>query len=167
MFPMSVNVLIAIMNSGICNSLHDRPDPEARQDAGANCADVVTEYRAERALHALRMATAPHARVRRAGRVIDGPVAELVPGDENSRSARLKEAEIRERELGDREAARLILEELVVDPSDEQAARYMAQLCERMGRWDRARDLYLNLARTRDAKKRADALLSPQPPPQP
>ncbi|HET7142170.1 MAG TPA: HAD-IC family P-type ATPase [Candidatus Limnocylindria bacterium] len=44
-------------------------------------ADVVTEYRAERALHALRMATAPHARVRRAGRVIDGPVAELVPGD--------------------------------------------------------------------------------------
>jgi len=54
----------------------------------------------------------------------------------------------------------LILEELVVDPSDEQAARYMAQLCERMGRWDRARDLYLSLARTRDAKKRADALLS-------
>ncbi|MFV1235910.1 hypothetical protein, partial [Klebsiella pneumoniae] len=72
----------------------------------------------------------------------------------------LKEAEIRERELGDREAARLILEELVVDPSDEQAARYMAQLCERMGRWDRARDLWLQLARTRDAKKRADALLS-------
>ena len=36
----------------------------------------------------------------------------------------------------------------------------MAQLCERMGRWDRARDLWLQLARTRDAKKRADALLS-------
>ena len=87
-------------------------------------------------------------------------ISELVPGDETSRAARLKEAEIRERELGDREAARLILEELVVDPSDEQAARYMAQLCERMGRWDRARDLWLQLARTRDAKKRADALLS-------
>jgi tetratricopeptide (TPR) repeat protein len=87
-------------------------------------------------------------------------ISELVPGDENSRSARLKEAEIRERELGDREAARLILEELVVDPSDEQAARYMAQLCERMGRWDRARDLWLQLTRTRDAKKRADSLLS-------
>jgi len=87
-------------------------------------------------------------------------ISELIPGGEDSRSARLKEAEIRERELGDREAARLILEELVVDPSDEQANRYMAQLCERMGRWDRARDLWLGLARTRDAKKRADALLS-------
>lgn len=86
-------------------------------------------------------------------------ISELVPGDETSRSARLKEAEIRERELGDREAARLILEELVVDPSDEQAARYMAQLCERMGRWDRAREIWSQLARTRDPKKRADALL--------
>ena len=36
----------------------------------------------------------------------------------------------------------------------------MAHLCERMGRWDRARDLWLQLARTRDAKKRTDALLS-------
>ncbi|MDB4969500.1 MAG: domain protein putative component of TonB system, partial [Myxococcales bacterium] len=87
-------------------------------------------------------------------------ISELVPGDETSRAARLKEAEIRESELGDREAARLILEELVVDPSDEQAARYMAQLCERMGRWDRARDLWLSLARTRDGKKRTDALMS-------
>lgn len=87
-------------------------------------------------------------------------ISELVPGDETSRKARLKEAEIRERELGDREAARLILEELVVDPTDEQAARYMAQLCERMGRWEQARDLWLQLARTRDAKKRVDALLA-------
>jgi tetratricopeptide (TPR) repeat protein len=87
-------------------------------------------------------------------------ISELVPGDETSRAARLKEAEIRERELGDREAARVILEELVVDPADEQSARYMALLCERMGRWDRARDLWLQLARTRDPKKRADALLS-------
>ena len=87
-------------------------------------------------------------------------ISELVPGDETSRKARMKEAEIRERELGDREAARLILEELVVDPTDEQAARYMAQLCERMGRWDRARELWLQLARTREPPARADALLS-------
>lgn len=87
-------------------------------------------------------------------------ISELVPGDETSRKARMKEAEIRERELGDREAARLILEELTVDPNDTEAARVMAQLCERMGRWDRARELWQQLARTRDAKKRADALLS-------
>lgn len=86
-------------------------------------------------------------------------ISDLVPGDETSRSARLKEAEIRERELGDREAARLILEELVVDPSDVEAARYMAQLCERMGRWDQARELWTQLAHTRDPKLRADALL--------
>jgi tetratricopeptide (TPR) repeat protein len=87
-------------------------------------------------------------------------ISELVPGDETSRKARMKEAEIRERELGDREAARLILEELVVDPNDVEAARYMAQLCERMGRWDRARELWTQLARTREPKRRADALLS-------
>jgi Ca2+-transporting ATPase len=44
-------------------------------------ADVITEYRAERALHALRLATAPHARIRRGGAVIELPVADLVPGD--------------------------------------------------------------------------------------
>jgi Ca2+-transporting ATPase len=44
-------------------------------------ADVVTEYRAERALYALRMATAPHARIRRSGAAMDVPVAEIVPGD--------------------------------------------------------------------------------------
>jgi tetratricopeptide (TPR) repeat protein len=87
-------------------------------------------------------------------------ISELVPGDETSRKARMKEAEIRERELGDRESARLILEELVVDPTDEEAARYMAELCERMGRWDRARELWLQLARTRQPAARANALLS-------
>ncbi len=44
-------------------------------------ADVVTEYRGERALEALRDASAPHARVRRGGRVDDVPAASLVPGD--------------------------------------------------------------------------------------
>jgi Ca2+-transporting ATPase len=44
-------------------------------------ADVVTEYRAERALYALRIATAPFARIRRNGVAADVPVAELVPGD--------------------------------------------------------------------------------------
>lgn len=44
-------------------------------------ADVVTEYRAERALEALRDASTPLARVRRAGQARDLPSAELVPGD--------------------------------------------------------------------------------------
>jgi Ca2+-transporting ATPase len=44
-------------------------------------ADVVTEYRGERALEALREASAPHARVRRDGRILDIAAAGLVPGD--------------------------------------------------------------------------------------
>ncbi len=44
-------------------------------------ADVVTEYRGERALDALRDASAPMARVRRDGAASDVPAATLVPGD--------------------------------------------------------------------------------------
>jgi Ca2+-transporting ATPase len=44
-------------------------------------ADVVTEFRAERALQALRAASAPVARVRREARARDLPAAELVLGD--------------------------------------------------------------------------------------
>jgi len=44
-------------------------------------AGVVTEYRGEKALEALREAAAPTARVRRAGKVEDVPTRELVPGD--------------------------------------------------------------------------------------
>ncbi len=44
-------------------------------------ADVVTEVRAERALEALRRASAPTARVRRAGTVAELPALDLVPGD--------------------------------------------------------------------------------------
>src|SRR5512147_599613 len=44
-------------------------------------ADVVTEYRGERALEALRDASAPRARVRRDGVVNDVDAAGLVPGD--------------------------------------------------------------------------------------
>jgi Ca2+-transporting ATPase len=44
-------------------------------------ADVITEYRGERALEALRDATAPTARVRRGGSVGTVPAAILVPGD--------------------------------------------------------------------------------------
>ena len=44
-------------------------------------ADVVTEYRGDRALEALRSASAPTARVRRDGRAIVVPAAALVPGD--------------------------------------------------------------------------------------
>jgi Ca2+-transporting ATPase len=44
-------------------------------------ADVVTEFRAERALEALRAASAPIARVRRDGQARDIPAADLVGGD--------------------------------------------------------------------------------------
>jgi Ca2+-transporting ATPase len=44
-------------------------------------ADVATEYRGEQALQALRAAAAPHAHVRRAGRVVELVADELVPGD--------------------------------------------------------------------------------------
>ena len=44
-------------------------------------ADVVTEYRGERALEALRAASAPEARVRRDGVTALVPAAALVPGD--------------------------------------------------------------------------------------
>ncbi len=44
-------------------------------------ADVVTGYRGERALDALRDASAPTARVRRDGMAHDIPAAQLVPGD--------------------------------------------------------------------------------------
>ncbi len=41
----------------------------------------MTEYRGERALEALRAASAPLARVRRSGEVLDVPAAGLVAGD--------------------------------------------------------------------------------------
>ncbi len=44
-------------------------------------ADVITEYRGERALEALREASAPTTRLRRAGVVADVPASGLVPGD--------------------------------------------------------------------------------------
>jgi tetratricopeptide (TPR) repeat protein len=88
-------------------------------------------------------------------------IADLTAGNEVSRTARMREAEIRERELGDREAARSILEELVVDPDDREAAGKMAELCERMGEWVRARDLYTHLAQTsKKLSERAGHLMS-------
>ena len=44
-------------------------------------ADVITEYRGERALEALRQASAPTARVRREGRVHEVAAETIVPGD--------------------------------------------------------------------------------------
>ena len=44
-------------------------------------AGVITEYRGEKALEALRDAAAPMARVRRGGTVEDVPTSDLVPGD--------------------------------------------------------------------------------------
>jgi Ca2+-transporting ATPase len=44
-------------------------------------ADVVTEYRAERALESLRDAAAPRACVRRSGAIVEIPAREVAPGD--------------------------------------------------------------------------------------
>jgi Ca2+-transporting ATPase len=44
-------------------------------------ADVITEYRGERAIEALRDATAPRASVRRESQISEIPAADLVPGD--------------------------------------------------------------------------------------
>jgi len=87
-------------------------------------------------------------------------IAELTPGSDQSRTARLREAQIREDELGDREAARAILEELIIDDTDRQAARQMAQLCVRMGQRTRARELYLHAAETGSVTERIEDLLA-------
>ena len=87
-------------------------------------------------------------------------IAELTPGSDTSRSARLREAAIREDELGDREAARNILEELIIDDTDRQAARQMAQLCGRMGKHARARELYLGAAESGTVPERIEDLLA-------
>jgi golgin subfamily B member 1 len=87
-------------------------------------------------------------------------ISELSRGDALGRAARLREADLRERELGDRDGARQILAELVLDPSDRDAARRLAMLCERMARWDEAQQLWTQLAQTRDPQERADALVS-------
>jgi len=87
-------------------------------------------------------------------------IAELTPGSDTSRTARLREAAIREDELGDREAARNILEELIIDDTDRQAARQMAQLCMRMGKHARARELFLHAARSGSLGERIEDLLA-------
>lgn len=87
-------------------------------------------------------------------------IAELTPGSDTSRTARLREAAIREDELGDREAARNILEELIIDDTDRQAARQMAQLCMRMGKHPRARELFLHAARSGTIGERIEDLLA-------
>ena len=87
-------------------------------------------------------------------------IAELTPGSDQSRTARLREAQIREDELGDREAARAILEELIIDDTDRQAARQMALLCVRMGKFTRARELFLHAAATGTATERVEDLLA-------
>ena len=87
-------------------------------------------------------------------------IAELTPGSDQSRTARLREAQIREDELGDREAARAILEELIIDDTDRQAARQMALLCVRMGKHTRARELFLHAASTGTVTERIEDLWS-------
>ena len=87
-------------------------------------------------------------------------IAELSHGDELSRAARIREADLREHELGDRDGARQILAELVTDPTDRDAAKRLAALCERMARWDEAKALWSQLANTRDANEQVDALVA-------
>ncbi|MCA1665140.1 MAG: hypothetical protein LC659_12870, partial [Myxococcales bacterium] len=87
-------------------------------------------------------------------------IAELTPGSDTSRTARLREAAIREDELGDREAARNILEELIIDDTDRQAERQMAQLCVRMGKHPRARELFLHAAKTGTIGERIEDLVA-------
>ncbi len=87
-------------------------------------------------------------------------IAELSHGDDLSRAARIREADLREHELGDRDGARQILAELVTDPSDRDAAKRLAALCERMARWDEAKALWAQLANTRDANEQVDALVA-------
>ncbi|MGZ3428948.1 MAG: tetratricopeptide repeat protein, partial [Polyangia bacterium] len=87
-------------------------------------------------------------------------IAELTPGSDTSRTVRLREAAIREDELGDREAARNILEELIIDDTDRQAARQMAQLCLRMGKRARARELFLHAAKTGTIGEKIEDLLA-------
>lgn len=87
-------------------------------------------------------------------------IAELTPGSDTSRTAKLKEARIREDELGDREAARNILEELILDETDREAARQLAQLCVRTGKHARARELFLHAAQSGTIGEKIEDLLS-------
>ena len=87
-------------------------------------------------------------------------ITELSSGNALGRAAQIREADLRERELGDREGARLVLEPLALDTNDRDAQRRLAGLSERMGRWDEACALWKQLATTRVPQERADALVS-------
>jgi P-type Ca2+ transporter type 2C len=91
-------------------------------------ADVVTEYRGERALEALREASAPLARVRRDGRITEVPAEALVPGD----SVVVRVGDVVPADLRVRVADRLLVdrsvltgeslpEEATVEPDDAAA----------------------------------------------
>ena len=96
-------------------------------------AGVVTEYRGERALEALREASAPRARVRRTGEVLDLPAADLVPGD----VVLLRTGDIVPADLRLARADRLLLDtsvltgESVPEPASTSPAPADAPLAER------------------------------------
>ncbi len=96
-------------------------------------ADVVTEYRGERALEALREASAPTARVRRAGEAIETAAAGLVPGD----IVLLRSGDIVPADVRVLRADRLILDrsiltgESVPEPASPEADPAAAPLADR------------------------------------
>ena len=96
-------------------------------------ADVVTEYRGERALEALRAASAPTARVRRAGVAVETAAAGLVPGD----IVLLRSGDIVPADLRVLQADRLVIDrsvltgESVPEPASIEPDRPAAPLADR------------------------------------
>ena len=76
-------VLLLIAAAGVSFALHDNKDGFAILAIVAlNAAlGVRQEYKAERAMEALRRLSAPNVTLRREGHVVELPIAELVPGD--------------------------------------------------------------------------------------
>lgn len=86
----------------------------------------IQEYRAERAMAALRQLAAPMARVRRSGRVMTLPTAELVPGD----LVLLEAGNVVPADLRLTEAAQLKIQEAALTGESQPAEKSAAALKE-------------------------------------
>ncbi|MEW6613352.1 MAG: cation-translocating P-type ATPase [Pseudomonadota bacterium] len=87
----------------------------------------VQEYRAERAVAALRQMAAPAARVRRGGQVLSVPAAALVPGD----VVLLEAGDVVPADLRLTEAAQLKLGEAALTGESQPVEKHVAALAER------------------------------------